>query len=614
MSISTHIGDENVMAITTAQIQQLYVAYLGRAADKAGLDYWLNELNGSTTKPATLTLENLRANFVNEQPEYQSAYAGLTRAETVSKIYLQLFGRPADAAGLDYWTTGGGASVNADQLLVAFVDGASAKDAKVIANKVLVSEVYTSTAGTNYASGDAKSVLNGVTDDYATVNTALTNLSALPGIAQPANVATVKADIAAAAAVTSYETSKVASLVALNDKVVALNADHSAVLASVKDGVDANTTVDYAEAVNAIANATALRTNISGSSTTDLQTASTTAAKTLADDRAELVANDPNAVTKINAFNAAVAADAKVASVDGVAVTNTEAALNGVLGAGTNQATFDAAVISYKAASGSSDTITDAASLYAELVGAAGNTTKLGQLDTAFNTGAFASSYSTLKTLAATDAAKAASLKAVADTTTALSSVHATTYAADSKTAADAVKLLADAQAADALVAQGTTETNAHQALVDNATAAHGAVTGNAAIHDVDAGAVTADAPGAVAELFYFSNITKDNDVTIANFAKGDAIYVGEGLTFNSGVTVGTDGFYVGTNTSVKEVFFIQDATTKAVSAVIETNAVGNTSGSTDNIAVIKLGGVTDLSEVSYANGVISTTHAAAVA
>ena len=60
MSISTHIGDENVMAITSAQVQQLYVAYLGRAADKAGLDYWMAELN---SVPATLTLENLRSNL-----------------------------------------------------------------------------------------------------------------------------------------------------------------------------------------------------------------------------------------------------------------------------------------------------------------------------------------------------------------------------------------------------------------------------------------------------------------------------------------------------------------------------------------------------------------------
>ena len=596
------------MAITTAQIQQLYVAYLGRAADKAGLDYWSAQLN---SVPATLTLENLRANFVNEQPEYQSAYAGLTRSETVSKIYLQLFGHSADAAGLEYWTNGGGSTVNADQLLLAFVNGASATDAKAVANKVLVAEVYTSSAGANYASDDAHSVIANVTDNSATVTTALTNLAALPGIALPANVALLKADISAAANVAADGASKVAALVSVNDKVAALNASYGATLASVKDGVDANTTVDYAEAVNALANANTVRGAISGSTTDALATASTAAAKALAADRAELIANDQNAVAKINAYNAAVAADAKVAAVDSTAVTNTEGAFDGILGAG-NQATFNAAVTAYKAASGSTSTITTAANLYSELKGAAGNSAKLAELDKAFSSNtAYGSSYGTLKTLAATDAAKQASVDKVGVAADALSSVvTGSTYAADSVTAATAAKILADAQAADALVSQAKAIDDAHQAVVDAASSAHTAVTSNATIHDVDAGAITADVPGTTSELFYFSAIKAADDVSIANFAKGDAIYIGEGYTFNSAVTVGTDGFAVGSNTSVKEVYFTQ-ATDGTVHVNIETNAIGNVAGAADNIAVITLAGVTSLSEVSYANGVISTTHVA---
>ncbi|MEG2043234.1 MAG: DUF4214 domain-containing protein, partial [Hafnia sp.] len=63
------------MATTSAQVQQLYVAYLGRAADKGGLDYWLGQLNAT---PAKITLDQIRANFVNEQPEYKAAYEGLS--------------------------------------------------------------------------------------------------------------------------------------------------------------------------------------------------------------------------------------------------------------------------------------------------------------------------------------------------------------------------------------------------------------------------------------------------------------------------------------------------------------------------------------------------------
>ncbi|SHN14337.1 protein of unknown function [Pseudomonas asturiensis] len=603
------------MAITSAQVQQLYVAYLGRAADKAGLDYWLNELNGSTTAPATLTLEDLRSNFVNEQTEYQDAYAGLTRSETVSKIYLQLFGHSADAAGLTYWTTGGGATVATDQLLVAFVNGAGATDAKIVANKVLVAEVYTSTAGSNYVADDAKSVLANVTDSTASVTTALTNLGNLPGIALPANVALLKAADAATAAVTAYETSKVASLVSLNDKVVALNADYSANLASVADGNDTNTTVDYAEAVNAIANATALRTAISASTTTQLSTASTTAAEKVAADRADLIAKDPNAVTKINAYNAAVAADAKVVDVDATAKANGVAAFDGLLTVTANKTAFDAAVTSYKTASGSTATITDAAGLYTELLASAGNTAKLAQLDTAFNTGAYASNYTSLKTLSTTEATKDASEAAVTTAADAVSSVVTTsTYVADSVAATAAAKILADAQAADALVAQGTAETTAHTAVVQSSVDANAAVTANTAIKDFDGGvAVNGDAQGTVAELFHFSAIKAADDFTLANFTKGDAIYVGEGHTFNSNVTIGTDGFAVGTNVAVKEVYFTQATAGGDVSVNIETNAVGQTAGTgtTDNVAVITLTGVTSLSDVSFANGVITTTHVA---
>ncbi|WP_062385016.1 DUF4214 domain-containing protein [Pseudomonas abietaniphila] len=600
------------MAITTAQIQQLYVAYLGRAADKAGLDYWFNQLNGSTTTPATLTLENLRANFVNEQPEYTNAYAGLTRSETVSKIYLQLFGHSADAAGLEYWTTGGGATVNTDQLLVAFINGASATDSKVVANKVLVSEVYTAAAGANYTADDAKAAIANVDDTTASVTSALTTISALPGIAQPANVALVQADIAAQAAVTSYEASKVDSLKALNDKIVALNATHTANLTPITDGADTGTVAgdSYSEVAVAINNATLLRDNISGSSTDDLKTAAADAAQNLVDARATLVNTDVNAVAKINAYNAAVAADAKVAAVDATAVTNTEASFDGILGAGSNQATFDAAVTSYKTASGSTATISTSADLYAELVGAAGNSAKLAQLDTAFGANsAYSSAYSTLKTLAATDAAKQASVAKVDAAETAVGNAYVTA----SEASVAATKVLADAQAADALVAQATAETNAHDAVVNSAADAHTAVTGNAAIHDLDAVTPVVDGSGSPAELFYFSSIKATDDFSLTNFTKGDAIYVGTGLTFNSSVTVGTDGYAVGTNTAAKEIYFTKDATSGDVQVNIETNAVGHTAGTgnTDNVAVITLTGVTDVSQVAYANGVISTTHAA---
>ncbi len=595
------------MATTTAQVQQLYVAYLGRAADKAGLDYWTNELNAT---PATLTLEDLRANFVNEQPEYADAYAGLTRSETVSKIYLNLFGRPADAAGLTYWTTGAGASVSADQLLVAFINGAATADAAVVTNKVLVAEVYTSTAGDNYSQADATTIIADVDGTAASITTALGQLSdgSLSGIAIPAGVATLKADAIADAAVTSYEASKVESLKALNDKVVALNATHTAVLTAIADGADAGTVAgdSYSEVVVAIANATALRTNISASSTAQLQLNANTAAATVATERADLVKVSATAVADINAYNAAVTANAALTAPTTAKVDTDTGALQGIIDANTaNTDAFDAASAAYVTAGGTA--IADADALYAAISTA--NAATLAKIDTAFNTGVFATTYAAVKADGVAQAAKTAAVTAQ----TAAEAKVGTDYVNASVASTAATKLVADAQAADALVAEATAETTAHQALVDAATATQTAVTDLA--FAVDATATTGTLTGVTdkADLFYFANTTHVNDFTIASFDKGDAIYVGEGYTLASNVTTDANGFYVGTNASVKEVFFTQNATTGVVSAVIEGNATGHIAGTgaTDNVTVITLSGITSLTDVSYANGVITSSHVA---
>ncbi|WP_167361851.1 hypothetical protein, partial [Pseudomonas mohnii] len=132
-------------------------------------------------------------------------------------------------------------------------------------------------------------------------------------------------------------------------------------------------------------------------------------------------------------------------------------------------------------------------------------------------------------------------------------------------------------------------------------------------VKDLSANVVAAT-DNKISDVFHFADGVKaTDDFSIQQFNKGDAIYVGEGFTFNNNVKVEADGFFTGTNTGVKEVFFIQDATTKVVSAVIETNAVGHVTaaGAEDNIAVIQLAGVTSLSDVSFANGVIVSNHVA---
>lgn len=81
------------------QVQKLYIAYFGRPADPVGLNYWAADIDA------------LGGNFdaaikgFAASTESQTLYAAGTTAQLVSSIYVALFNRPPEAAGLAYWTS-----------------------------------------------------------------------------------------------------------------------------------------------------------------------------------------------------------------------------------------------------------------------------------------------------------------------------------------------------------------------------------------------------------------------------------------------------------------------------------------------------------------------------
>lgn len=154
---------------TAKDIQQLYIGYLGRAADQDGLDYWVNMVENEGW-----TLDDVAASFA-DQPEYDAIYGVDTdRVILVAKTYEQLFGREADDAGFDYWVNGDGKNVPDNLLVLAFINGASAADQLVVANKVEVADYYTTEAAAADAfnQDDARDCLIGVTGDFDTVTAA----------------------------------------------------------------------------------------------------------------------------------------------------------------------------------------------------------------------------------------------------------------------------------------------------------------------------------------------------------------------------------------------------------------------------------------------------------
>jgi len=124
---------------TSTQLQELYVAYFGRAADPTGLDYW---------KEKGITTAAFAANMY-AQPEFKTAYGSLTTESQVNQIYKNLFDRAADVTGLTYWTQ----QIKLGNLQLAEIanhliwaaqnNSGSADDKKALSNRTEAAIAYT---------------------------------------------------------------------------------------------------------------------------------------------------------------------------------------------------------------------------------------------------------------------------------------------------------------------------------------------------------------------------------------------------------------------------------------------------------------------------------------
>ena len=134
---------------TQENVTKLYVATFNRAPDAAGLNYWVND--------SGLTLEQISQSFF-DQPETQSMYPpSLDNESFVQQIYLNLFNREPDQAGLQYWSdeldlydeSNGTLGIPRDKMILAVVNGAQGDDAIILQNKADTG-LYFADAGLQY--------------------------------------------------------------------------------------------------------------------------------------------------------------------------------------------------------------------------------------------------------------------------------------------------------------------------------------------------------------------------------------------------------------------------------------------------------------------------------
>ena len=183
----------DLSALTPAQqIAAIYIGYYDRAADPFGNDFW----EAALANPS-LSLNDIADDFAT-QAETLGIYPFLgdptpeEAAAFVTEVYLNLFNREPDAEGLEFWrdalvdAIAGGVEVTPGTIVLAIIEGAQdveggTQDLTTILNKIEVSTEWTDAAdaaGLNTESGygddpaaqaSAKSIIEGVTDDGATV-------------------------------------------------------------------------------------------------------------------------------------------------------------------------------------------------------------------------------------------------------------------------------------------------------------------------------------------------------------------------------------------------------------------------------------------------------------
>ncbi len=560
---------------TVSDLQQLYIGYFGRAADQAGLNFWLGAINNDG-----LSLANVHAAFVNSE-EYNAQYEGLSVSAKVAAVYENVLGRAADAEGQAFWTnaieTG---AITEDQLIEGLLSGLSPKDALAISNKIVVANYYTSAKGDSYAEADkaeSSQILAGVDSTTKSVSDAL---ELVGDAADNASNADLVAALAALEAAEEAQLAYAKSVLKDEEGTVAdAQTKVAGDLTAAQNGLTAN-----GVAFNA-ADSTAL-------TTLKIKEAQDAAAKAVTDARAELAttAGLPALVTK---FNTQLEAFTKAAEAKAAAETEQAAELakfNVVKGgtAATIAADGVVAGIIVKNASG-------------ELVLSAdysGNS----QATTAAQKAAADALLVDIKTFQAASKADAAANTALDATGAQIDAAGADTYdAATNALTGGPAAALQGAVKAQADLAEAVTAYNDAKAasaewegVSNDVTEARDVFTDlGYSLVEVESGAA---AGSANKDVFVFE-ASEGAATASVGLTDGDVLFVGANYKLGAVEEVNGDQVLKGDN-SAFELFFVQ-ATANTVEIHVE-NSVFGSSAATPEVTTIALTGVTSVDQLSF--------------
>jgi len=110
------------MAVTVQQeVAALYSAIFNRAPDQAGLEFWVNAIEGGDSLVQA-------AEGFTQHPVFAETYAGMSDSQFVQQLYVNILGGAGDANGIAFWTEKLASGVSKGQVVAEFVQGALSID------------------------------------------------------------------------------------------------------------------------------------------------------------------------------------------------------------------------------------------------------------------------------------------------------------------------------------------------------------------------------------------------------------------------------------------------------------------------------------------------------
>jgi len=156
-------SSENVP--TKEEVSKLYVATFNRAPDSAGLNYWTNS--------SGLKLSEIAKSFFTQYETQEKYPSSTSNRNFLATVYQNMFNRQPDFEGWDYWQNElDNDIITKNGFIQSAINGAkdneNSKDLTILNNKTKVALYYASLGLDDIS--DARTILEGVTDNEATVD------------------------------------------------------------------------------------------------------------------------------------------------------------------------------------------------------------------------------------------------------------------------------------------------------------------------------------------------------------------------------------------------------------------------------------------------------------